>query len=160
MLFTFWCPHFFPFLLPPFHFWKPIFWYPLCVLGVVCVSYGMSCTCIWVFMLVKYMEIHVYSILAKKEQKEEKENQPPHTQHKQTNTHIHTPKRAGHRMPSLENWDGGLKIFCGMPTCQLKGINIYGRLHCTHLICTAYYLVYKTMHRMIDVAWYMTTKND
>ena len=33
-------------------------------------------------------------ILAKKEQKEEKENQPPHTQHKQTNTHIYTPKKS------------------------------------------------------------------
>ena len=37
-----------------------------------------------------YMEIHVYNILAKKDQKEEKKNQPPQTQYKQTNTHTHT----------------------------------------------------------------------
>ena len=56
-----------------------------------------------------YMEIHVhvYSILAKKEQEEEKENQPPHTQHKQTNTsnrptHIYTHKKNRTNL-SMEN---------------------------------------------------------
>ena len=41
-----------------------------------------------------YMEIHVYSILAKKEQEEKKENHPPHTPttNRPTHVHIHTQK--------------------------------------------------------------------
>ena len=50
---------------------------------------------------------YVYSILAKQTERRRKKS------NKQTNN-----KRVGHRVPSLENWGGGLKIFCncGMPT--------------------------------------------
>ena len=39
---------------------------------------------------------------------------PPQTNTQMHNTHTH--KRAGHQTPSLENWDGGLKIFHGVYT--------------------------------------------
>ena len=54
-----------------------------------------------------YMEIHVFSTLAYENKKEKKGNPPNHYLHKQTYIARDT------WMPSLENWGGGLKIFCG-----------------------------------------------
>ena len=82
-----------------------------------------------------YMEIHVFSILAKKQKKEEKEKQPPHLfpyTLAYPYTHTHT-KRAGHRIPSLENWDGALKIFCGMPTLPTHLVSKLTQ--CAHITC-------------------------
>ena len=53
------------------------------------------------------MKIHVYSTLAKLAIKGEKKTQTQYT----------TPEQYKHKMtswvPSLENWDGGLKFFYG-----------------------------------------------
>ena len=54
-----------------------------------------------------YMEIHVFSTLAYENKKEKKGNPPNHYLDKQTYIARDT------WMPSLENWGGGLKIFCG-----------------------------------------------
>ena len=51
-----------------------------------------------------YMEIHVHSTLAK-----EKKGKVTHPTIAQTNKHIIARDTW---MPSLENWGGGLKIFC------------------------------------------------
>ena len=54
-----------------------------------------------------YMEIHVFSTLAYENKKEKKGNQPNNDLDKETYIARDT------WMPSLENWGGGLKIFCG-----------------------------------------------
>ena len=56
-----------------------------------------------------YMEIHVFSTLAYENKKEKKGNPPNHYLDKQTYMYI----ARDTWMPSLENWGGGLKIFCG-----------------------------------------------
>ena len=53
-----------------------------------------------------YMEIHVLSTIAYENMKEKKGNPPNHDLDKQTYIARDT------WMPSLENWGGGLKIFC------------------------------------------------
>ena len=53
------------------------------------------------------MEIHVFSTLAYENKKEKKGNPPNHYLDKQTYIARDT------WMPSLENWGGGLNIFCG-----------------------------------------------
>ena len=65
----------------------------------ISISLLHACTCI-------YMEIHVFSTLAYENKKEKKGNQPNHDLDKETYIARDT------WMPSLENWGGGLKIFC------------------------------------------------
>ena len=65
--------------------------------------------------LVIYMEIHVHSTLSLRNQKEKK-GEVTHPTIAQTNKHtciytVHVARDSW--MPSLENWGGGLKIFCG-----------------------------------------------
>ena len=62
----------------------------------------------------------IYSTLAKQtERRKKKPNNPPsHETNKQTNN-----QRVGHRVPSLENWGGGLKIFCGMLTLPTRPVS-------------------------------------
>ena len=61
--------------------------------------YTVYCMCMYM-----YMEMHVFSTLA---YENKKDNPPNHYLDKQTYIARDT------WMPSLENWGGGLKIFCG-----------------------------------------------
>ena len=62
------------------------------------------CMCMCGLARDMYMEIHVFSTLA---YENKKGNPPNHYLDKQTYIARDT------WMPSLENWGGGLKIFCG-----------------------------------------------
>ena len=73
---------------------------------VHCIS--IRCAPIWPY---SYMELYVYSTLAKRQKGGERNPRNSHPMKQKTSN-----KRVGHRVPSLENWGGGLKIFCGMPT--------------------------------------------
>ena len=64
-------------------------------------------------------------------------------------THIYN-RRVGHRVPSLENWGSGLKIFCGM----LTHVRIYMYMTVVvHVSCTVYVCMYANLWHLVNLPY-------